>query len=94
MREEKKHAGGKWETINFIGVALYTYHKKLNGPSLTTHCVYIFVHVQDGVTYFVIFRILITGNTWARGTWFIRRLVAVNISYVQLLAVSSTQVIG
>jgi len=22
MREEKKHAGGKWETINFIGVAL------------------------------------------------------------------------
>ena len=22
MREEKKHVGGKWETINFIGVAL------------------------------------------------------------------------
>jgi len=27
MREEKKHAGGKWETINFIGVALSSIEK-------------------------------------------------------------------
>jgi len=24
MQEEKKHAGGKWEMINFIGVAYIT----------------------------------------------------------------------
>ena len=23
MREENLHAGGKWETMNFLGVALY-----------------------------------------------------------------------
>jgi len=25
MREENLHAGGKWETMNFLGVALYKY---------------------------------------------------------------------
>ena len=24
MREENLHAGGKWETMNFVGVALHT----------------------------------------------------------------------
>ena len=48
IQEEKKQAGGKWETINFIGVALLTG----TGKSVTgAHLAYASIKSNAGLTY-------------------------------------------